>query len=164
MDLSSSLDGRQLPQPGRLVTRLRDVAIIDLPTADKPRRLCTRTAVIFSDDMLANPLIFDVLLSYHYRSFKHRVNLVGIAKVHHNASGPAVRWWYGQPLDAAAAHRALSEATLAALRPSDVKWHVEPPIIVMMRPDGTLDRERLPENDLLRLAVPGRYTLGLVRP
>jgi hypothetical protein len=159
MDISSAVDGRQLPQPGRFITRLRDVAILDLPTAE---RLSTRTAVIFADDKQADPRVFDILLSYHYRAFKHRVNLVGIAKVH-NQNGPALRWWYGSPLDALPAHRAIGDATYAALRPANDKWQVEPPILVTMRPDGTVDRDRLPERDLLRMAVPSRYRLGLVQ-
>jgi hypothetical protein len=161
LDLSP-LDGRQLPQSGRLITRLRDVCIIDLPTADEPKHTCTRTAVIFADDRQADPRVFDILLSYHYRAFKHRVNLIGLAKVQ-DLTGPALRWWYGSPLDAVAAQRALAEAIYAALRHSNDKWSVELPILVTMRPDGTVDRDQLPQNDLLRLAVPGRYRLGLVQ-
>jgi hypothetical protein len=161
MDISA-LDGRQLPQPGRLITRLRDVCILDLPMADQLKHTCTRIAVIFAEDMQADPRVFDVLLSFHYRAFKHRVNLVGLAKVR-NLSGPALRWWYGCPLDAVAAQRALNEATYAALRHASDKWQVESPVLVTIRPDGTVDRDRLPENDLLRLAVPSRYRLGRVQ-
>jgi hypothetical protein len=161
MDIeSSALDGRQLPQPGHVISRLRDVTILDLPTADKPKSTCTRTAIIFADDQQADPRIYDILLSLHYRAFRHRVNLVGLAKVR-NLNGPALRWWYGCPLDAVAAQRALSEATYRALWPA-AQWSVESPIIVKMRPDGTLDRDGLGANDLLRV-VPKRYTLGLVR-
>jgi hypothetical protein len=162
LDLSP-LDGRQLPQSGRVITRLRDVCIIDLPTADQPRRTCTRTAVIFADDVQADPRVYDILLSYHYRALTHRVNLIGLAKVR-NPTRPALRWWYANRLDAEAARRTLAEATHAALRHSNDKWSVELPILVTMRPDGTVDRERLPVTDLLRLAVPGRYRLGLVQP
>jgi hypothetical protein len=162
MDISSALDGRRLPQPGRVITRLRDVTLVDLPTADNPKLTCTRTAIIFPEDVQADPRIYDILLSFHYRSFKHRVNLLGLAKVR-NLTGPALRWWYGNPLDAVAAQRALSEATHRALWPAE-GWSVDVPIIVKIRPDGTADRDRLPANDLLRAAVPERYTIGLVRP
>jgi hypothetical protein len=162
MDISSPLAGRQLPQPGRLITRLRDVCILDLPTADQPKSTRTRIAIILAEDKQADPRVFDVLLSFHYRAFKHRVNLVGLAKVH-NLTGPALRWWFGSPLDAVGAQRSLTEATRAALWPSADNWTVEAPILVLMRPDGTVDRDRLPENDLLRLVVPSRYRLGLVQ-
>jgi hypothetical protein len=161
LDLSP-LDGRQLPQSGRVITRLRDVCIIDLPTADQPKHTCTRTAVIFADDLQADPRVYDILLSYHYRAFKHRVNLVGLAKVR-SLTGPALRWWYGCPLDAVAAQRALNEATYAALGYTNDEWKVESPVLVTMRPDGTVDRDRLPEGDLLRMAVPSRYRIGLVQ-
>jgi hypothetical protein len=160
MDITP-LDGRQLPQPGRLITRLRDICILDLPAVDKPHPLCTRTGISFADDKQADPRIFDVLLAFHYRSFKYRVNLVGLAKVH-NLTGPALRWWYGSQLDSAEAHRALSEAAYAALRPLDMKWQVEAPTIVHMKA-GSADLARLPETDLLRRSVPSQYKLGLVR-
>jgi hypothetical protein len=160
MDISP-LEGRQLPQPGRLVTRLRDVVIVTLPAVEKPRPLCTSTAISFADDLQADPQVFDVLLSFHYRAFKYRVNLIGLAKVR-SLIGPSLRWWYGSPLDATEAHRALSEATYAALRPRDVKWHVEAPVIVTMT-NGAADLARLPESDLLRRSVPSRYKLGLVK-
>jgi hypothetical protein len=162
MDISSALAGRQLPQPGRVITRLHDVTLVDLPTADNPTPTCTRTAIIFAEDVQADPRIYDILLSFHYRAFKHRVNLLALAKVR-NLTGPALRWWYGSPLDAVAAQRALSDATYRALWPA-ARWSVESPIIVKMRPDGTLDRDGLAANDLLRTAVPERYTIGLVHP
>jgi hypothetical protein len=163
MDIdSSALEGRQLPQPGRVITRLRDLTLVDLPTADTTKLTYTRTAIIFAEDVQADPRIYDILLSFHYRAFKRCVSLVGLAKVR-NLTGPALRWWYGSPLDAVTAQRALNEATYAALRRAADKWQVESPILVPMRPDGTVDRDRLPENDLLRLAVPARYRLGLVQ-
>lgn len=161
MDIST-LDGRQLSQPGRVIARLRDVCILDLPTASQPKHTCTRMAVIFAEDLQADPRIFDVLLSFHYRAFKHRANLVGLAKVR-KLTGPALRWWYGCPLDAVAAQRALDEATYAALRHANDEWQVESPVLVTMRPDGTVDRDQLPRTDLLRMAVPSRYRLGLVQ-
>src|SRR5271166_2021615 len=101
LDLSP-LDGRQLPQPGRVITRLRDVTLVDLPTADTTKLTYTRTAIIFAEDVQADPRIYDILLSFHYRAFKRCVSLVGLAKVR-NLTGPALRWWYGRPLDAVTA-------------------------------------------------------------
>ena len=161
MDLDiSELDGRRLPQPGRIITRHRDVAIIDLPSADKPKLTCTRTAVVFSEDTQADPRIYDILLAFHYRAFKHRVNLIGLAKVRHS-DGPALRWWYGSVFDAKDAARELNDSARAALWPAP-SWTVEQPILVTMK-EGLLDRDRLKPDDLLRV-VPERYKLGLATP
>jgi hypothetical protein len=156
----SPLGGRQLPQPGRLITRLRDAVILDLPSIDKPKLSCTRTAVLFGEDAHADPRVIDVLLAFHYRALKYRVNLIALAKVRH-LNGTGLRWWYGSRFDADRAHRELSEASHVALWPAD-RWEVEPATIAPMR-DGVLDRDRLQLNDLLRV-VPESYRLGLVRP
>ncbi len=159
LDLSP-LDGRRLPQPGRLISRLRDLIIVDLASADtKPKVTVTRTAILFTEDKQADPRVIDILIAFHYRSLKYRVNLLALAKVRH-PDGPALRWWYGSVFDAADAARALTDATRAVLFTE--KWTVEQPIIVALK-DGRIDRDRLPTDSPLR-NVPEQYRLGLVTP
>jgi hypothetical protein len=159
---SSPLDGRQLPQPGRLISRLRDLIVVDLPSADtKPRPTMTRTAILFTEDKQADPRVIDVLTAFHYRSLKYRVHLLALAKVR-RPDGPALRWWYGSPFDAPDAARALADAARIALLGADRQWTIEQPILVALK-NGVVDSDRLPTDSPLR-GIPDQYRLGRVQP
>jgi hypothetical protein len=107
-----SISGRQLPGSSKIITRSRDIVVLDLPALAKPLTF-TRTAVIL--DPSADPRIFDVLLALHHRSLHFRANLVGLAKV----AGGRLRWWYGDPDTEQHARVPVQQAIQSALFPFD---------------------------------------------
>jgi hypothetical protein len=157
MDTDLSVGMHELPATSRVIARLRDLVIIDLPSvATNPKPTFTRTAVIF--DQSADPRIFSVVAAMHYQALRFRINTIGFAKI----KGGKLRWWYGgDHATGQLARVPLQKAIQSALFPSD-NWVAEPATLVTMV-DGLLDRDSLAADDLLR-AVPGRYNLGLVTP
>lgn len=147
-------DGYQLPASSRIITRARDYLVIDLPSAvSNHKPIYTRTAVIL--DPQADMRVIHILSALHYCDFKIRVNCIGIAKVNGR-----IRMWYGDPATFEFARRPLIDACRKALWPHD-RIDTDPLVAVKMLPDGTLDRDDLAADDLLRV-VPERYKLGLV--
>jgi hypothetical protein len=155
MEQSFLAPGHSLPVGCRIVERMRDVVILDLPSADtKPSPTFTRTAVVL--DKMADPRIFNILFALHYQNRAIRMHLVGLAKIR-----GVLRWWYADQDTFDDARRALIKACHDALWPYD-RIDTEPGILVDSLADGTAGLERLAADDLLRAAVPQRYRLGPV--
>jgi len=140
----------QMPVYVRVVTWLRDVIVLDLPSTD---RLFTRTAIILDSD--ADTRILDVLFALHVQNRHIRANVIGLAETRGQ-----ITFWYGDKQTLGHSRRPMTDAANAALFPYD-KWLVSEPILAPMV-DGVLDRDNLAATDLLR-AVPERYSLGLVK-
>jgi hypothetical protein len=139
-----------IPAYARVVAWLRDVIVLDLPSAEK---LATRTAIIPDAD--ADMRILDVLFALHAQNRHIRANVVGLTE-----TKGRVTFWYGDPLTIDKSRQHVSNAAYAALFPLD-KWQVNEPILAPMR-DGVLVRAKLQPTDLLR-TVPERFSLGLVQ-
>ncbi len=139
-----------IPAYARVVARLRDVIVLDLPSAE---RFATRTAVVLDED--ADMRILDVLFALHAQNRHIRANVIGLAETRGR-----ITFWYVDPLTLDKSRQHVSNAAYAALFPLD-KWQVNEPILAPMH-EGVLVRAKLQPTDLLR-TVPERFSLGLVQ-
>lgn len=168
MTLDPTLAG--LPATSRVITRARDYLVLATPiadklpsadqppSADKPKLQYNHTAVIFTGDRQADPTIIHIATVLHYQCPEIRQHVCGFGKV----DGRLRWWWTGGPgTTYDYARIPVIKAALAAYWPHS-RIDTEPGIIVPTLADGTVDRDNLAADDLLRV-VPANYKLGIVR-
>lgn len=153
MELES--DGHKLPAATRIVARARDFVLVALPSADTTNLTRINTAVIFSGDRQADPTVLGILFALHYAAPLIRTGIVGIAKVNGR-----IRVWCSDPGTFEYTRVPLIEACRAAYWPHS-RIDTDPLVLVKTLPNGTVDRDNLAADDLLRV-VPEKYKLGRV--